>query len=75
SKKYRIDKKILSSDSPFLISIGSQDRVKLVTHEHLVLLALCEQQGTLLDKETLIEKGWQGKFVTDSSLTQAIRNI
>ncbi|EGQ8296937.1 type III secretion system transcriptional regulator VtrA [Vibrio parahaemolyticus] len=75
SKKYKIDQKILSSDSPFLISLGSQDRVKLGTHEHLVLLALCEQPGTLLDKETLIEKGWPGKFVTDSSLTQAIRNI
>lgn len=75
SKMYKIDQKTLSYDSPFLIDSISQKRIKLGTHEHLVLLTLCEQPGKVLDKETLIEKAWPGKFVTDSSLTQAIRNI
>ncbi|WP_188014087.1 winged helix-turn-helix domain-containing protein [Photobacterium damselae] len=75
SKKYKIDNKILSSDEPFLIDLISQEKIKLGTHEHRVLLALCEQPGKILDKEFLIQKGWPGKFVTDSSLTQAIRNI
>ncbi|HGS5204379.1 TPA: transcriptional regulator [Vibrio cholerae] len=72
---YKIDQKILSSDSPFLTDSISREQIKLGTHEHLVLLALCEQAGKLIDKETLIKKGWPGKFVTDSSLTQAVRNI
>ncbi|EMK6981203.1 transcriptional regulator, partial [Vibrio cholerae] len=53
SKMYKIDQKILSSDSPFLTDSISREQIKLGTHEHLVLLALCEQAGKLIDKETL----------------------
>ncbi|EKF9082667.1 transcriptional regulator, partial [Vibrio cholerae] len=39
SKMYKIDQKILSSDSPFLTDSISREQIKLGTHEHLVLLA------------------------------------
>lgn len=74
-QQYRIDRKIVEVDSPFMLDIDSQKRLKIGTHEHLVLLALCENPGKVIDKNLLLEIGWPGKFVSDSSLTQAIRNI
>ncbi|MBU2895900.1 winged helix-turn-helix domain-containing protein [Vibrio hepatarius] len=45
------------------------------THDLLTLYELCCHAGEVVSKETLIEKGWPGKIVSDSSLTQSIRNI
>ncbi|GLT17448.1 transcriptional regulator [Vibrio zhanjiangensis] len=49
--------------------------LRMGTHDLLTLYELCCHAGEVVPKETLIEKGWPGKIVSDSSLTQSIRNI
>jgi serine/threonine protein kinase/formylglycine-generating enzyme required for sulfatase activity/predicted esterase len=40
-----------------------------------LLLFLLENQGRLLDKQTLFENVWKDAFVTDNALTRAIKEI
>ncbi|WP_341665371.1 winged helix-turn-helix domain-containing protein [Vibrio sp.] len=49
--------------------------LRMGTHDLLTLYVLCCHAGEVVSKEALIEKGWPGKIVSDSSLTQSIRNI
>ena len=49
--------------------------LRMGTHDLLTLYELCCHAGEVVSKEALIEKGWPGKIVSDSSLTQSIRNI
>ncbi|NOH73057.1 hypothetical protein F0225_17190 [Vibrio pectenicida] len=53
---------------------ANQD-LRMGTHDLLTLYELCCHAGEVVSKEALIEKGWPGKIVSDSSLTQSIRNI
>lgn len=55
------------NDTNRLIPIGKQD--------FLVLWKLCENSGEVVSKENLLISAWEGKIVSQSSLTQSIKNI
>lgn len=60
----------------FIIKNQTTGKVlQLGNHDFLVLKLLVENAGVVLSKDELINYGWEGKCVSDNSLTQAIMNI
>lgn len=74
-KSFRIGNLMLVEGSLALINIETGQKVRIGTHDLLTLHELCRHAGNIVTKETLLEKGWPGKIVSESSLTQSIRNI
>ena len=74
-KSFRIGNLMLVEGSLALINTETGQKVRIGTHDLLTLYELCRHAGNIVTKETLLEKGWPGKIVSESSLTQSIRNI
>jgi DNA-binding winged helix-turn-helix (wHTH) protein len=55
--------------------IGPNGPVRLGRKSLEVLLALVEQHGRLVTKEALFSTVWEGTFVSEASLTTAIREL
>lgn len=72
---YKINDWILIKDASLLRHTETNEEKRIGSHDFLVLLALCTDAGIVVSKETLLEKAWPGKIVSDSSITQAISNI
>jgi DNA-binding winged helix-turn-helix (wHTH) protein len=75
TKSFRIGNLMLVENSLALIDVQTGQQVRIGTHDLLTLYELCCNAGNIVTKETLLEKGWPGKIVSESSLTQSIRNI
>ncbi|WP_339386497.1 winged helix-turn-helix domain-containing protein [Vibrio caribbeanicus] len=74
-KSFRIGNLMLVENSLALVNEKTGQQVRIGTHDFLTLYELCCNAGNIVTKETLLEKGWPGKIVSESSLTQSIRNI
>ncbi|MGF1729035.1 winged helix-turn-helix domain-containing protein [Photobacterium kasasachensis] len=72
---YKIKDWILIKDASLLRHSETNEEKRIGSHDFLVLLALCSEAGMVVSKETILEKAWPGKIVSDSSITQAISNI
>lgn len=72
---YKIKDWILIKDASLLRHFETNEEKRIGSHDFLVLLALCSDAGMVVSKETILEKAWPGKIVSDSSITQAISNI
>lgn len=55
--------------------IGPSGPVKLGNKAFRVLVALIEQQGTLLTKDALFSSVWDGTIVSESALTSTIKEL
>jgi DNA-binding winged helix-turn-helix (wHTH) protein len=54
---------------------GPDGQVKLGRRATDVLFALVEERGRLVSKESLLATVWKGTFVTEASLTTAVREL
>ncbi len=75
SKQYKVKQFILKEDAQIVVDSETGTQHKIGRHDFLTLLELAKHSGQVLSKAHLMEKGWPGKIVSDSSLTQSIRNI
>ncbi|MFM2591209.1 transcriptional regulator [Vibrio sp. TBV020] len=66
---------ILNKESCSITNKKNNQNRRIGTHDFLVLLELCKNAGSIVTKEQLLDKAWQGKVVADSSITQSISNI
>jgi DNA-binding winged helix-turn-helix (wHTH) protein/TolB-like protein len=55
--------------------IGPDGPIRLGNKAYRVLLALIEQQGRLVTKDSLFETVWDGTFVSESALTSVIKEL
>lgn len=55
--------------------VGPGGPVKLGHKAYRVLLALVEQQGRLVTKDSLFESVWEGTIVSESALTSVIKEL
>ncbi|EDP60124.1 helix-turn-helix domain-containing protein [Vibrio sp. AND4] len=53
----------------------SNKLLELNRSEYNLFIAFCDSHGEMLDKQTLIEKGWPGRVVGDNSLAVAIMKL
>ncbi|TOF64260.1 transcriptional regulator, partial [Vibrio parahaemolyticus] len=74
-KQYKVKQFILKEDAQIVVDSETGTQHKIGRHDFLTLLELAKHSGQILSKAHLMEKGWPGKIVSDSSLTQSIRNI
>lgn len=74
-RAFKVKQFILIEDSVFLLDSKTNQQLRIGTHDLLTLKELCLHAGKIVAKESLLEKGWPGKIVSDSSLTQSIHNI
>ncbi|QLK43837.1 winged helix family transcriptional regulator [Vibrio owensii] len=49
--------------------------LELNRSEYNLLLVFCDSHGEVIDKQTLIERGWPGRVVGDNSLAVAIMKL
>ncbi len=75
TRAFKVKQFVLIEDSLFILDSKTNQQLRIGTHDLLTLKELCFHAGKIVSKESLLEKGWPGKIVSDSSLTQSIRNI
>lgn len=75
AKTYQVRNILINTDKTLLLDTESNKEFKIGKHDFMTLLELAKNAGTVLSKEHLLETCWPGKFVAESSITQAISNI
>ncbi|MDN3612008.1 transcriptional regulator [Vibrio ostreicida] len=75
TRSFKVRQFVLVENSLFILDSKTNQQLRMGTHDLLTLHELCAHAGQVVSKESLLEKGWPGKIVSDSSLTQSIRNI
>ncbi|USD40080.1 winged helix-turn-helix domain-containing protein [Vibrio sp. SCSIO 43135] len=73
---YTIDNKYIVDGNTNTLKLNSNGEVIQIGRQDFnVLWVLCDHAGEVVSKESLLNSAWEGKIVSQSSLTQSIKNI